>query len=274
MTEQKRVALITGGSRGLGLQMAHALGEAGARVLPLRIKVLASSLDGRAREAARERNWSELVVNPFDPDQQSAFIADQEPVADRPRDHLRAARPCDPRGITDLRLFRPKRRRALVMQREIDRERLRMGVVASRRVIAHRILAALTRDDNLDVIDGRERGEAFQLRPRERQAQHLRRDHLARTDFERAAAQLVADALCLGQIAGGWGGRHWGGGREVLHLSSFLIRPRFGQPVGGAPPPQAARPPGAQIFCCYKKKEKFFQKSLSDSKKGLLLHPH
>ena len=26
-------ALITGGSRGLGLQMAHALGEAGARVL-------------------------------------------------------------------------------------------------------------------------------------------------------------------------------------------------------------------------------------------------
>ncbi|MBA4193530.1 MAG: gluconate 5-dehydrogenase, partial [Comamonadaceae bacterium] len=28
-----RTALITGGSRGLGLQMAHALGEAGARVL-------------------------------------------------------------------------------------------------------------------------------------------------------------------------------------------------------------------------------------------------
>jgi gluconate 5-dehydrogenase len=28
-----QVALVTGGSRGLGLQMAHALGEAGARVL-------------------------------------------------------------------------------------------------------------------------------------------------------------------------------------------------------------------------------------------------
>ncbi len=30
---QDQVALVTGGSRGLGLQMAHALGEAGARVL-------------------------------------------------------------------------------------------------------------------------------------------------------------------------------------------------------------------------------------------------
>src|SRR5436190_20486126 len=28
-----RTALVTGGSRGLGLQMAHALGEAGARVM-------------------------------------------------------------------------------------------------------------------------------------------------------------------------------------------------------------------------------------------------
>ena len=28
-----KTALITGGSRGLGLQMAHALGEAGARVM-------------------------------------------------------------------------------------------------------------------------------------------------------------------------------------------------------------------------------------------------
>ena len=28
-----KTALITGGSRGLGLQMAHALGEAGARVI-------------------------------------------------------------------------------------------------------------------------------------------------------------------------------------------------------------------------------------------------
>ncbi|MDH4481265.1 MAG: SDR family NAD(P)-dependent oxidoreductase, partial [Rhodoferax sp.] len=28
-----KTALVTGGSRGLGLQMAHALGEAGAKVL-------------------------------------------------------------------------------------------------------------------------------------------------------------------------------------------------------------------------------------------------
>ena len=33
MTSQGKTALITGGSRGLGLQMAHALGEAGARVV-------------------------------------------------------------------------------------------------------------------------------------------------------------------------------------------------------------------------------------------------
>jgi hypothetical protein len=45
-------------------------------VLPQRIKVLASSLDGKARDAARERHWSELVVTPFDAAQQSAFIAD------------------------------------------------------------------------------------------------------------------------------------------------------------------------------------------------------
>jgi len=30
---QGKTALVTGGSRGLGLQMAHALGEAGARVM-------------------------------------------------------------------------------------------------------------------------------------------------------------------------------------------------------------------------------------------------
>ena len=28
-----KTALVTGGSRGLGLQMAHALGEAGARIM-------------------------------------------------------------------------------------------------------------------------------------------------------------------------------------------------------------------------------------------------
>jgi nephrocystin-3 len=45
-------------------------------VLPPRIKLLASSLDGKARDAARERNWSELVVHPFGAFQQSAFIAE------------------------------------------------------------------------------------------------------------------------------------------------------------------------------------------------------
>jgi nephrocystin-3 len=46
------------------------------RVLPPRVRVLASSLDGKARDAARERNWSELVVRPFAAAEQSAFIAD------------------------------------------------------------------------------------------------------------------------------------------------------------------------------------------------------
>ncbi len=46
------------------------------RGLPPRIKLLASSLDGKAHNAARERQWSELVVTPFNAAQQSAFIAD------------------------------------------------------------------------------------------------------------------------------------------------------------------------------------------------------
>lgn len=43
-----KTALVTGGSRGLGLQMAHALGEAGARVL------LTSRKEGDLQEAAAE----------------------------------------------------------------------------------------------------------------------------------------------------------------------------------------------------------------------------
>jgi hypothetical protein len=46
------------------------------RTLPPRIKVLASSSDGKARDASRERSWSELAVKQFDASQQSAFIAD------------------------------------------------------------------------------------------------------------------------------------------------------------------------------------------------------
>ncbi|MEY2617414.1 MAG: hypothetical protein RL522_416 [Pseudomonadota bacterium] len=45
---QGKTALVTGGSRGLGLQMAHALGEAGARVLLTSRK--AADLEGAAAE--------------------------------------------------------------------------------------------------------------------------------------------------------------------------------------------------------------------------------
>ena len=43
-----KTALVTGGSRGLGLQMAHALGEAGARI------VLSSRKASDLEEAAAE----------------------------------------------------------------------------------------------------------------------------------------------------------------------------------------------------------------------------
>jgi gluconate 5-dehydrogenase len=43
-----RTALVTGGSRGLGLQMAHALGEAGAKVM------LSARKEGELEEAAAE----------------------------------------------------------------------------------------------------------------------------------------------------------------------------------------------------------------------------
>ena len=53
-----RVALVTGGSRGLGLQMAHALGEAGARVLVTARK--ADELEGavaQLRGAGIDAQW-------------------------------------------------------------------------------------------------------------------------------------------------------------------------------------------------------------------------
>ena len=43
-----RTALVTGGSRGLGLQMAHALGEAGAKIM------LSSRKADDLKEAAAE----------------------------------------------------------------------------------------------------------------------------------------------------------------------------------------------------------------------------
>jgi NAD(P)-dependent dehydrogenase (short-subunit alcohol dehydrogenase family) len=44
-----RSALVTGGSRGLGLQLAHALGEAGARLL------ICARKPGDLEEAAADR---------------------------------------------------------------------------------------------------------------------------------------------------------------------------------------------------------------------------
>ncbi len=44
--------------------------------LPARVKLLASSLDGKARDAAKDRGWTELEVKPLDAAEQSAFIAE------------------------------------------------------------------------------------------------------------------------------------------------------------------------------------------------------
>jgi hypothetical protein len=46
------------------------------RALNPQVKLVASSLDGKAREAGVERRWSELAVKPFDAAQQSQFITD------------------------------------------------------------------------------------------------------------------------------------------------------------------------------------------------------
>jgi NAD(P)-dependent dehydrogenase (short-subunit alcohol dehydrogenase family) len=54
-----KTALITGGSRGLGLQMAHALGEAGARIMLSSRK--AADLEATARElreAGIDATWA------------------------------------------------------------------------------------------------------------------------------------------------------------------------------------------------------------------------
>ena len=49
-----KTALVTGGSRGLGLQMAHALGEAGARIMLTSRK--AADLEEADRRAAGRRH--------------------------------------------------------------------------------------------------------------------------------------------------------------------------------------------------------------------------
>ena len=62
-------ALITGGSRGLGLQLAHALGEAGARLLISSRKApeLAEALAQFARKAASVFEQVDVVMTPTVP---------------------------------------------------------------------------------------------------------------------------------------------------------------------------------------------------------------
>ncbi|MGM0571820.1 MAG: SDR family NAD(P)-dependent oxidoreductase, partial [Pseudomonadota bacterium] len=54
-----RTALVTGGSRGLGLQMAHALGEAGAKL------VISSRKEADLNEAAEELRAAGHDVTPI-----------------------------------------------------------------------------------------------------------------------------------------------------------------------------------------------------------------
>ncbi|MFM7704292.1 MAG: SDR family NAD(P)-dependent oxidoreductase, partial [Rubrivivax sp.] len=63
-----QVALVTGGSRGLGLQMAHALGEAGAKIMLTSRK--ASDLEEAAADlqaAGMDARW--IVDDSSEPEQ-------------------------------------------------------------------------------------------------------------------------------------------------------------------------------------------------------------
>src|SRR5687767_16004754 len=72
-----KTALVTGGSRGLGLQMAHALGEAGARIMPTSRKasdleeaaaeLQAPGIDARriAADCAKEEEMHRLAEEPL-----------------------------------------------------------------------------------------------------------------------------------------------------------------------------------------------------------------
>ena len=71
-----KTALVTGGSRGLGLQMAHALGEAGARIMltsrkaadleeaTAELQARASTRAGSPRTAARKRKSTGWPTRP------------------------------------------------------------------------------------------------------------------------------------------------------------------------------------------------------------------
>lgn len=54
-----KIALVTGGSRGLGLQMAHALGEAGARL------VITARKEAELETAAAELRAAGIAVTPM-----------------------------------------------------------------------------------------------------------------------------------------------------------------------------------------------------------------
>ena len=69
-----RVALVTGGSRGLGLQIAEALGEAGAKVMLTSRKAAdleqaaadlsQRGIDARWNDSVRSTSWSTTLVRP------------------------------------------------------------------------------------------------------------------------------------------------------------------------------------------------------------------
>ena len=70
---QGKTALVTGGSRGLGLQMALALGEQGARiVIAARLRLQRQSLQQRAADARAARQFSDRHAPDMTVRQQSA----------------------------------------------------------------------------------------------------------------------------------------------------------------------------------------------------------
>ena len=72
-----KTALVTGGSRGLGLQMAHALGEAGAKIM------LTSRKAKDLEEAAAELKAAGLLepLSPVGEDSQQSLSLDARALA-------------------------------------------------------------------------------------------------------------------------------------------------------------------------------------------------
>ena len=68
---KEKIALVTGGSRGLGLQIAHALGEAGARL------VITARKKAELETAAAELRAAGIAVTPM-----VADLGDEDVVID------------------------------------------------------------------------------------------------------------------------------------------------------------------------------------------------